>query len=278
MNEPHESMPPGRQLAVVIGAGGMGAAVARRLSHGHRVLVADIDAKRAESLARQLTGEGGEVESVECDVTRPESVAALADAVREKGGFRVLAHVAGLSPAAEDFGLILRVNLTGPALVTRALLPHAGTGAAAILVSSLAGHGFTPAPAVAALLREPHDLRMTERIEAETAEEKRSGALAYQISKYGLLALARREAGAWGERGARIVSLSPGLIATPMGAVEFEHSPTKRGLLARTPLGRQGTMLEIADAVEFLASDRASFISGTDLLVDGGLAGILAEA
>ncbi|MEU9450470.1 SDR family oxidoreductase [Streptomyces sp. NPDC048277] len=278
MDGTYGSKRPDRQLAVVIGAGGMGAAVARRLSHGHRVLVADIDAKRAESLAGQLTEEGGDVESVACDVTRPDSVDALAGVVRERGGFRVLAHVAGLSPVAEDFGLILRVNLTGPALVARALLPLAGPGAAAVLVSSLAGHGFTPAPGVEALLREPHDPRMAERVAAETPEENRSGALAYQISKCGLLSLVRREARAWGERGARIVSLSPGLIATPMGAVEFEHSPTKRGLLTRTPLARQGTMLEIADAVEFLASERASFISGTDLLVDGGLAATLAEA
>ncbi|MFG2957589.1 SDR family oxidoreductase [Streptomyces sp. NPDC048291] len=275
MDNPYASKRPDQRLAVVIGAGGMGAAVARRLSHAYQVLVADIDAERAKTLARELTDEGGDVEPIACDVTSTTSVDSLARAVADAGGFRVLAHVAGLSPAAENFKQILRVNLTGPALVTRALLPHATAGAAAILVSSLAGHGFTPAPAVAPLLTEPHDERTAERIEAETPPENRSGALAYQISKYGLLSLCRGEAGAWGERGARIVSLSPGLIATPMGAIEFEHSPTKRDLLTRTPLGRQGTMLEIADAVEFLASDRASFISGTDLLVDGGLAGTL---
>ena len=80
-----------------------------------------------------------------------------------------------------------------------------------------------------------------------------------------------------GGLGARIVSLSPGLIATPQGAREFEKSAGKMKLYERTPLGREGTMLEIADAIEFLASDRASFISGTDLLVDGGLAGTLAS-
>jgi NAD(P)-dependent dehydrogenase (short-subunit alcohol dehydrogenase family) len=76
----------------------------------------------------------------------------------------------------------------------------------------------------------------------------------------------------WGDRGARIVSLSPGLIATTMGALEFANSPQKRQLYEQTPLQREGTMVEIADAVEFLTSDRASFISGTDLLVDGGIA------
>ena len=77
---------------------------------------------------------------------------------------------------------------------------------------------------------------------------------------------------AWAERGARIVSLSPGMIATPMGAIELASQPEKRRLLEATPLGREGTMVEIADAVEFLVSDRASYITGTDILVDGGVA------
>jgi NAD(P)-dependent dehydrogenase (short-subunit alcohol dehydrogenase family) len=94
-------------------------------------------------------------------------------------------------------------------------------------------------------------------------------------TKWGILAYARNQAAAWGARGARIVSLSPGLIATTMGALEFEKSPGKRALYEKSPLAREGTMLEIADAVEFLASERASFISGTDLLVDGGLSGTM---
>jgi len=89
--------------------------------------------------------------------------------------------------------------------------------------------------------------------------------------------MCRRDAFEWGKKGARIVSLSPGLIATPMGALEFQNQPMKYDLLAATPLQREGTMLEIANVVEFLASDRASFISGTDILVDGGLVGTLQQ-
>ncbi|MFJ9088924.1 SDR family oxidoreductase [Streptomyces sp. NPDC102384] len=266
---------PDRQLAVVIGAGGLGTAVARRLGQHHRVLVVDLDGERAKAVARALCEEGGDAEPFTCDITRPEAVAELADEVRRRGGVRVLAHVAGLSPAAGDFDRIMRVNLTGPALVARALLPLASTGAAAIVIASLASHTFRPDADVEALLKEPQDLRTAERVAVALEPEQRTGAMAYQISKYGLLSLCRREAQAWGERGARIVSLSPGLIATPMGAIEFERSPIKREFYARTPLAREGTMLEIADAVEFLASDAASFISGTDLLVDGGLAGAL---
>lgn len=79
----------------------------------------------------------------------------------------------------------------------------------------------------------------------------------------------------WGRRGLRINSLSPGLIATPMGALEFERQPMKYGLLAATPITREGTMVEIADGMEFLVSSRASFISGIDLLIDGGVTAAL---
>lgn len=276
MRDPGTNRRPDWQLAVVVGAGGLGTTVARRLSQRHRVLLADIDAARAEAVAETLRGEGGDAESIHCDVTRPESVDALAQAVRRLGDFRVLVHVAGLSPSASDFASIIRVNLTGPALVTRALLPLADAGTAAILIASLAAHTSTPSPPVEALLHQPENPHLADHLIAEIGLEESTGATAYRISKYGLLSLCRREARAWGERGARIVSLSPGLIATPMGAFEFERSPRKREMYAQTPLAREGTMLEIADAVEFLASDRASFISGTDLLVDGGLAGTLA--
>jgi len=120
---------PDWPLAVVIGAGGMGMAVARRLSQRHRILIADIDGVRVGTAASNLRSEGGDVTSIECDVTNRAAVAELSNKVKELGGFRALAHVAGLSPSASDFTTIVRVNLTGPALVTEALLPLASTGA-----------------------------------------------------------------------------------------------------------------------------------------------------
>lgn len=275
MHEIGTSKRPDWSLAVVIGAGGLGTAVARRLGQHHRLLVVDIDKDRADEVAHRLRDEGADAEPAQCDITRPESVRELAEEVGRRGGFAALAQIAGLSPSAADFESIVRVNLTGAALVTRALLPFAEPGAAAILISSLAAHTVTPSAAVEAVLRDPHDAGTAGRLKEALDEEQRTSVMAYHLSKYGLLSLCRREAAAWGERGARIVSLSPGLIATPMGAFEFEHSPVKRELYARTPLAREGTMIEIAGVVAFLVSDQASFISGTDLLVDGGLAGTL---
>lgn len=275
MHEIGTSRRPDWGLAVVIGAGGMGMAVARRLSQSCRVLIADIDAERAGQAAEAVCLEGGDARSIRCDVTDAVDVAGLAAAVAENGPFRVLAHVAGLSPSLADFSTIMRVNLLGPALVTSALLPHAGVGTAAVLIASMAAHNVHPAEAVEAILQAPEQPDLAGRLAAALGKEGATPASAYALSKHALLGLCRRRAAAWGERGARIVTLSPGLIATPQGAVEFANNPRKHQLLGRTPLRREGTMLEIANAVEFLVSDKASFISGTDLLVDGGLAGTL---
>jgi NAD(P)-dependent dehydrogenase (short-subunit alcohol dehydrogenase family) len=268
------SVRPDWGLAVVVGAGGMGMAVARRLSDRRRVLLVDIDAGRAEAGAEDLRRGGGDARAIACDVTDPVSVAALARTVADQGGFQVLAHVAALAPATADFDQIIRVNLTGAALVADALRPLAQVGTAAVLVSSVAGHNVRPAAAADdLLLGSPTDPALARKLAAVLAPEEVRAGYGYILSKYAIIAYCRRQAAAWGERGARIVSLSPGLIATPMGAATYEKFPEKMRLFERTPLKREGTMLEIADAVEFLASDRASFISGTDLLVDGGLAG-----
>ena len=267
---------PDLPLAVVIGAGGMGMATARRLGTRYRILLVDVDSDRADTRAAAMRDDGHDVTGFACDITDADAVGRLADAVAAAGPFRVLAHVAGLSPSMGGWESILRVNLRGAVLVETALRAHAGVGTAAIFISSLAAHAPAPAPQVLACLADPLAEDFLSRIEAAAGDI--SPQLAYQLSKYQMNRMVERQAAAWGACGARIVSISPGLIATPMGALEFTRQPVKYDLLARTPLGREGTMLEIADAIEFLASDRASFISGTDLLVDGGVAAALKQS
>ncbi|WP_285017816.1 SDR family oxidoreductase [Novosphingobium sp. fls2-241-R2A-195] len=266
---------PDLPLAVVIGAGGMGLAVARRMAQTHRVLLADIDGEAARAQADSLARDGADVHPLACDVTDTGAVAALSRMAEGLGGFRCLVHVAGLSIAADDFARILAVNLRGPALVATALRPLARPGASAILIASLAAHSARPSPALIEVLAMPAAPDLADRVAGVLGAENATPAAAYALSKVGLLQMARREAADWGRVGARIVSLSPGLIATPMGALAYEKSAGKRAMFAQTPLSREGAMSEIADAVEFLASDRASFISGTDLLVDGGLSAAL---
>lgn len=257
-------------LALVVGAcGGMGMACARRLGQRYRLVLADVNAAQLQTVAGQLAEEGISALPVPCNVTDDASVAALMQAVVEEGPLSALAHVVGLSPGAGDWRRIMAVNLPGAARMAQATLPLMQRGAA-VFVSSLAGHSGGDLSHLHPLLDQPLAPDFLDQLESAL-----NGPLnpteSYTLSKYGLNRMVRRLAYEWGSAGNRIVSLSPGLIATPMGEREFTASPQKWDLLKQTPLQRQGSLGEIADALEFLVSDRASFITGTDLLVDGGI-------
>jgi NAD(P)-dependent dehydrogenase (short-subunit alcohol dehydrogenase family) len=267
---------PDHPLAVVVGAGALGMAIARRLAVLNRILLVDINGDAADERAATMRAEGCDASALACDATDPAAAAALAHAVEERGGFRALVYVAGLSPATAGFHDILRVNLMGAARVCDALQPLAGQGTAAVLISSLGAIHVQPTPEVKAILADAAAEDMPVRLERALGDQASPG-LAYPYSKWGLNLYARRQVTSWGELGARILTLSPGIIATPMGAREFERSPGKRAMYEKTPLKRECTMLEIADVAEFLVSPRASFISGTDILVDGGLNAVRAE-
>ncbi len=270
---------PDLPIAVVIGGGGMGMSTAKRLGQHCRIVLASLSAEKNPAREAALKEDGIDAVAVQCDMTDPASVDALARFVAERGPLRTLAHVAAFSPSMGDWRTLLAVNLVGPALIERAMLKLAQPHTAAIFVSSLAGHRpQPPSDAVLAVLDQPLAADFVARLEALLPAAEHTSGAAYSLTKTALNRMCRRRAWAWGQKGARIVSMSPGMIATPMGALEFEgvNREHKLALLAKTPLGREGTMIETADAIEFLASDRASFITGTDLLVDGGVHAALA--
>jgi NAD(P)-dependent dehydrogenase (short-subunit alcohol dehydrogenase family) len=257
-------------LAVVVGAGGMGMAIARRLGQSHRLLLADRNGDHLARQVAQLEADGYDAAAAVCDVTRDEDISRLATDARERGPVKALANVVGLSPSLGDFRSIIAVNLIGAAAVARALAEVMEPGGGAVFITSSAGHMGVGKAECLDMLDDPAAADLLSRLEALLGEEASPGQ-AYALSKKALIRLCQREAAAWGRKGLRIVSLSPGLIATPQGALEFKNNPAKYRLLEATPLSREGTMLEIANVVEFLLSDRASYISGTDILVDGGL-------
>jgi NAD(P)-dependent dehydrogenase (short-subunit alcohol dehydrogenase family) len=268
---------PNQPLAVVIGAGGMSMAVARRLGQHNHLLITDIDATKLEQQTTKLREEGIRAESIVCDVTNFDSVQALANRVKAIGTFSKLAHVAGLSPSMADWRTIMSVNLIGPTLVTNALSPLASTGAVAVLISSLSAHMAIPEDKVIEKLNFPLAADFLDQLNEEVGG-KMTPQLAYMLSKFAIIRLCQKLAVSWGAKGARVVSVSPGLIATPQGTNEFKHATTKHDLLNKCPLQRQGGMQEIADVVEYLTSDRASYINGIDLLVDGGVRAALSQA
>jgi NAD(P)-dependent dehydrogenase (short-subunit alcohol dehydrogenase family) len=261
----------GQPFAVVVGAGGLSMAIARRMGTTFRVLISDLDGEHLDRQVVVLRAEGHDVTGVACDVADAAEVRNLAAVAGETGDLRALVHVVGLSPSMADARTILRVNLLGPTLVADAFHGLARQGTAAVFIASLAAHTAECTPQLTSLLDDPLVPDWVERVEA-AAGTNLTPSLAYGISKLGVIRLCQRRVVEWGERGARIVSLSPGLINSPQGAHGYDAHPEKYRMVEATPLRREGTMIEIADAVEFLVSDRASFISGVDLLVDGGLA------
>jgi NAD(P)-dependent dehydrogenase (short-subunit alcohol dehydrogenase family) len=270
MNTPDRT---GLPLAVVIGgSGGMGQACARRLGERHAVVLADLNVIKGEEVAEELRREGAVAAPIACDITDPSSVKAMLDeAVDRFGPIRVLAGVAGLSPSSGDARRILAVNLGGTATVLEGALPHMAPGGVAVVVSSIGGMLAQPAPEVVAVLDEPLSPTLVADVEAALGREM-ALTEAYGLSKFAENRMVRREVLRFAERGARIVSLTPGLVRTPMGAREFERTPGKWDLLKRIPLEQRESMLtEICDGFEFLVSDRASYITGTDLLIDGGI-------
>lgn len=247
---------------VVVGAGsGMGAAVAARLVGSRRLIVVDQNADAAERVAASL---GAGAEAAQCDMTDVEACASLASKVGRLGSLVV---TAGLSPTMADAALIMEVNLAGPARLLRAFDGTVAEGTAAVLFGSTAAHiGVPMPPELLAVLDDPLTPDLPGRMLAAGVELTDSG-FAYMFSKLGVVRLAQRTAAGWWKRGARIVSLSPGIIDTPMGNQELAQQPTMAGVIDM--VGRMGSADEIAAVATFLVSDDASFVSGIDVRVDG---------
>lgn len=262
-----------KDVVVIIGVGGMGLTLAPRISAGRRVLLADFSEKALETVSEQLTGTGYDVTTRQVDVSDQQSMAALADEAASLGRVAQVAHTAGLSPVQAPAEAILRVDLLGVALMLEEFARVIAPGGAGVAIASMAGHmaAGLPADLERALATVPAAELLA--LPAFASEAFADPGAAYSVAKRANILRVQAAAVPWGRRGARINSISPGVIATPMGMQELgsAHGEQMRQMIAMSGSGRVGTPEDIARAAEFLLDPQSSFITGTDLLVDGGV-------
>lgn len=258
------------------GSGGMGKATAEIVGKKGTVLLADISEERLIQTKEELNAIGiTEVYYQTVDITSKENVAALAKRASELGMLKGLVHTAGLSPTMADSKRITEVNLVGTGIVLEAFLPLATEGTAVVCISSMSGYMAARQGPYVEVLKQPLADNVVEIM--EQFAQGNSGA-AYTLSKLGVQLIVEDQAWVWGEKGARITSLSPGTINTAMGRQEAEKQKEMKLMLDITPLRREGEASEIATAIAFLLSDDASYITGFDLRVDGGTIANIAKA
>jgi NAD(P)-dependent dehydrogenase (short-subunit alcohol dehydrogenase family) len=262
-------------VVVVIGVGGMGEAIARRQGAGRKLVLADFNEQTLESVASRLVTDGYDVSAHHVDVGSPASVHALAQAAASAGAVTQLVHTAGLSPTQASADAILRVDLYGVAAVLESFGELIAPNGAGVVIASMSGHMVAEVPADQQneLATAPVDqLLALPAVQALTHP-----GLAYALAKQANRFRVRAESLKWGKRGARLNSISPGIISTPQGRLELdsEHGEHMRAWIDASGTHRIGTPSDIAHAVAFLLGPESSFITGTDLLVDGGVVAAL---
>jgi NAD(P)-dependent dehydrogenase (short-subunit alcohol dehydrogenase family) len=261
------------EVVVVIGAGAIGQAIARRVSAGKHVLLADLRLEKAEAAAGVLSDAGFETSTTNVDVSERESVLALIEKAISLGDVTGLIHAAGVSPSQASPGSILRVDLYGTALVLEEFGRIIATGGSGVVIASQSGHrlhALTPEQDKALATTPVEDLLSLPMLQPDRVTDPLN---AYQVAKRGNVLRVMAEAVKWGRRGARVNAISPGIIITPLARDELTgpRGEGYREMLSRSPAGRAGTPDEVATVGALLMGPDGAFITGSDFLMDGGV-------
>ena len=261
-----------KEVLLLTGAGQIGMAIARRMGAGKKIMVGDKSPEHARAVAGILTEAGFDAEAAAMDLSSRESIQDFLARGQQYGPIAQLVNAAGVSPSQAPVEAILKVDLYGTAVLLEEVGKVIQPGGAGVTIYSQSGHRM---PALPPEIDRQLALTPTEELlnlEVLRPEHIRDTLHAYQMAKRCNVKRVMAQAVAWGERGARINSISPGIVVTPLAIDEFNgpRGDFYKTMFAKCPAGRPGTADEIANVAQLLLSDVGAFITGADFLVDGG--------
>ena len=261
-----------KEVMILTGAGQIGMAIARRMGHGMKILIGDKKPENAQTIAKIMKDAGFDTEAVEMDLSSRESIKRLIAKAQEYGDIAMLVNAAGVSPSQAPVEAILKVDLYGTAVLLEEVGKVIKEGGVGVTISSQSGHRM---PALTPEEDELLACTPTEELldlAVLQPENIRDTLHAYQLAKRCNEKRVMAESVKWGEKGARINSISPGIIVTPLAIDEFNgpRGDFYKNMFAKCPAGRPGTADEVANVAELLMSEKGAFITGADFLIDGG--------
>ncbi len=261
-----------KNVMILAGAGQIGMAIARRMGYGMKIVIGDKNIKNAGTIADIMNNAGFDAVALEMDLSSRESIKHLITVAQKYGDITMLVNAAGVSPSQASIEAILKVDLYGTAVLLEEVGKVIAEGGTGVTISSQSGHrmpALTPEQDRLLATTPTEELLSLPILQPENIANTLH---AYQMAKRCNVKRVMAEAVRWGERGARINSISPGIIVTPLAIDEFNgpRGDFYKNMFAKCPAGRPGTADEVANVAELLMRPQGAFITGADFLIDGG--------
>lgn len=261
-----------RDVMLLIGAGQIGMAIARRMGYGKKIIVGDKKIENAQAVADTMNNAGYDVMPMEMDLLSRKSILSVIAKAQNQGEITMMVNAAGVSPSQASIETILKVDLYGTAVLLEEVGKVIAARGVGITISSQSGHRMkqlTPEEDEQLACTPAEELLSLEILQPKNIKDTLH---AYQMAKRCNEKRVMAEAVKWGKKGARINSISPGIIVTPLAIDEFNgpRGEFYKNMFAHCPAGRPGTADEVANVAELLMSDKGAFITGADFLIDGG--------
>lgn len=261
-----------KDVMIATGAGQISMAIARRVGFGKKIILGDKNMENCEKIAKIMNDAGYDVETFEMDLSSRESIKAMIAKAQEFGEIKYMINGAGVSPSQASIETILKVDLYGTAVLLEEVGKVIAEGGAGITISSQSGWRMpqlTPEQDRVLAMTPTEELLSVDFLQPENIENTLK---AYQIAKRCNEKRTMYEAIRWGEHGARLNAIAPGIIVTPLAIDEFNgiRGDFYKNMFRKCPAGRPGTADEMATIAELLMSDAGAFITGSTFLADGG--------